>query len=417
MTPMIIALIILLITIVVFIWEPIPVVITAIAASLAYAFTNLIEQEDIFAGYNSDIIILLAAMMVVGSALFHTGVTRVIGDQMMRITGKSERNIVLMTLVVSTLLSGVTSNIGVMVAMAPLVTAMTMSIGVGPSKALFALLFGAQFGGFLTLIGVGSNAAAASVMADLGYEPFGFFGITPFGIGIAVIGILYFMFVAMRFLPDTEYIPQFAKGESKTLHKGKAAVAVTTLLGVLVGIAANPDWLPMHVVAVIGALVIIASRCMSVQDAIRAIDWVTLLLVGALSAISVGLSNSGAAEWMADLILKVLGDDPNTFMITTVIFFTTAILTQFMSNIPTILVFLPIGVSVAESIGVSPYPVAMIITLAGAASYATPFAAPQNMMTVGWTQYKFMDFVKVGAPMIVLTYLIILPLIPIFLPY
>ena len=55
-----------------------------------------------------------------------------------------------------------------------------------------------------------------------------------------------------------------------------------------------------------------------------------------------------------------------------------------------------------RKIGVSPYPIAMIITLAGAASYATPFAAPQNMMTVGWTKYKFMDFVKIGVPMVLL---------------
>ena len=106
-----------------------------------------------------------------------------------------------------------------------------------------------------------------------------------------------------------------------------------------------------------------------------------------------------------------------TFMITTVIFFAAAILTQFMSNIPTILLFLPIGLSIAESIGVSPYPVAMVVTLAGAASYATPFAAPQNMMTVGWTRYKFVDFVKIGIPMLIITWLVVGALIPVFLPY
>ena len=88
-----------------------------------------------------------------------------------------------------------------------------------------------------------------------------------------------------------------------------------------------------------------------------------------------------------------------------------------MSNIPTIMLFLPIGISVAEAIGCSPYPVAMTITLAGAASYATPFAAPQNMMTVGWTHYKFVDFVKIGLPMMLITYIVVVLFIPIFLPY
>jgi di/tricarboxylate transporter len=104
-------------------------------------------------------------------------------------------------------------------------------------------------------------------------------------------------------------------------------------------------------------------------------------------------------------------------MITTVIFFAAALLTQVMSNIPTILLFLPIGFSIAQAINVSPYAVAMVITLAGAASYATPFAAPQNMMTVGWTHYKFSDFIKIGIPMVLITYLVVVIAIPIFMPY
>ena len=104
-------------------------------------------------------------------------------------------------------------------------------------------------------------------------------------------------------------------------------------------------------------------------------------------------------------------------MITSLIFFTAALLTQIMSNIPTIMLFMPIGISIAEQIGVSPYPIAMTITLAGAASYATPFAAPQNMMTVGWTRYKFVDFIKIGLPMLLVTYVVVVALVPIFLPY
>ena len=150
---MLIALLILAVTIALFIWEPIPIVVTAIGASILYAYTGIIEV--IFSGYNSTTIVLLAGMMVVGSSLFHSGVTDIIGEKMVKITGKSERNIILATLIVSCVLSAVCSNIGVMVAMAPLVTAMCISAGYGPSKALLALLFGSQFGGFVTLGGVG----------------------------------------------------------------------------------------------------------------------------------------------------------------------------------------------------------------------------------------------------------------------
>lgn len=417
MSQMAIALIIMAVMIVLFIWEPVPIIVTAIGTSIAFAYTGLIKVDSIFSGYTSNTIVLLAGMMVVGSSLFHAGITDLIGEKMVKITGKSERNIILATLIVSCLLSSVCSNIGVMTAMAPLVTAMCIAAGIGPSKSLLALLFGAQFGGFVTLVGVGSNATAVSVMADFGLKPFGFFAITPFGIGVCILGTLYFTFIGSRMIPDTGYIPEFAKTEKKALNKKKAAIACLTLLGVLVVIAVSPQNIPMHVAAVVGVLIIIGTKCMSIQDAIKAIDWNCLLLVGSLTAISNGFKNSGAGDAVANLILKVLGDHPSTFMLTTVIFFAAAILTQFMSNIPTITVFLPIGFSIAEALGVSAYPVAMIITLAGAASYVTPFAAPQNMMTVGWTRYKFVDFIKVGLPMLLVTYLVVVAVIPIFLPY
>ena len=417
MSQAVIALIIIAVMIVLFISEKFPIVVTAIAASIAFYATGLIKLGDIFSGYNSTTIVLLCGMMVVGASLFHSGITDLIGEKMVKITGKNERNIILVTLIVSCLLSSVCSNIGVMTAMAPLVTAMCIAAGFGPSRSLLALLFGAQFGGFVTLVGVGSNATANEVMAQNGLNPFGFFSITPFGIGVCILGTLYFVLLGRKLIPDTGYVPEFAQTEKKPLDKKKAIISVVTLFAVLVVIAIAPKAFPMHLAAVCGALIILATRCMNLKDAIKAIDWNCMLLVGSLSAISLGVKNSGAGDMVANGILKILGDNPSPFLVTTVIFFAAALLTQFMSNIPSIMLFLPIGVSIAQKIGVNPYPIAMTITLAGAASYATPFAAPQNMMTVGWTHYKFVDFIKIGLPMLLITYIAVVGLIPIFLPY
>lgn len=417
MSTITIALLILLITVILFIREPIPIVVTAIAASLAYAYTGIIKVDSVFTAYNNNTIILLAGMMVIGASLFHTGVTDLIGAKLVKVTGKSETKIIIATMVVSCLLSSVCSNIGVMVALVPVITAICISAGFGPSKAILSLLFGAQFGGFLTLVGVGSNASAANAMAKLGLEPFGFFAITPFGIGVSILGILYFVFVGKKLIPDTGHIPEFANAEKKEFNKKKAIIAGITMIFVLVVIAGNFKALPMHIASTIGALIIIGAGCMTTKDAINSIDWSTLIIVGALSAISTGVQSSGTGKLVADTIVKLLGSNPSPFVITTVIFFAAAILTQFMSNIPTILLFLPIGVSIANTIGVSPYPIVMTITLAGAASYATPFAAPQNMMTVGWTNYKFLDFVKIGLPMVLITYIAVVTIMPFFFPY
>ncbi|MBO4838128.1 MAG: SLC13/DASS family transporter [Lachnospiraceae bacterium] len=419
MSPALIALIIIAVMIALFIWEPWPIVVTGIAASIAFCWTGLISLNDVLAGYNSTTIALLCGMMVVGASLFHAGITERIGEKMVKITGKNERNIILVTLIVSCLLSSICSNIGVMTAMAPLVTAMCLAAGFGPSRSLMALLFGSQFGGFVTLVGVGSNATGNEVMIQNGLEGFGFFSITPFGIGVCILGTLYFVLIGRKLIPDTGYVPEFAQTDRKPLDKRKAIISVATLFTVLVIIAWNPlpKAIPMWVAAIIGALIIIATKVMTLKDAIKAIDWNCMLLVGSLSAISLGVKNSGLGSIVADKILQILGDTPSPFLLTTVIFFAAAILTQVMSNIPTIMLFMPIAIEIAGKIGVNPYPICMTIVLAGAASYGTPFAAPQNMITVGWTKYKFLDFIKIGIPMVIITYIAVVGLIPIFLPY
>lgn len=417
MDQMTVALIILAITILCFIFEPIPLAVASIGASVLYSYTGLIEQKDVFASYATNTNILMVGMMVIGASLFHSGVSELIGVNMAKLTGKSESKAILVTMGASCLLSSVCTNIGVMTALAPLVTAMCLAAGIAPSKALLSLLFGAQLGGFNTLVGVPSNVLANSLLEGAGYEGFGLFSITPFGICLSIAGSLYFAFIGSKMLRDTGHIPEFAQTDRKEFNKRKAIISCTTLLIVLFIIAFKVKAIPAHFAAIIGSLIIVGSRCMTMKEAIHSIDWNCLFLMGALSAVSKGLQNSGVGNAMADIVLKILGENPSTLLVTTVLFFAVAILTQLISNTATILLFMPIAISVAQAIGVSAYPAAMIVTLAGAASYATPFAAPQNLIATGWTNYKITDFVKIGVPMVLITYVFVALLIPIVMPY
>lgn len=417
MDPMILAVAIMAITVLGFIFEPLPLVVISIAASLIYAFTGLIDMSDVFASYGTNTNILMVAMMVIGASLFHSGISELIGVKMASVTGKSERKAILVTMIASCAISSVCTNIGVMTALAPLVTAMCLAAGIAPSKALLSLLFGAQLGRFNTLVGVPSNVLSSGLLESAGYDGFGLFDITPFGLCLCVVGTIYFTVFGSKMLRDTGYIPEFAQTERKPLNKRKAIISCVTLFCVLVLCALDLDVLPMHIAAVIGALIIVGTKCMTAQEAFRAIDWNCLFLMGSLSAVSTGLQNSGVGNVVADFALNILGDSPSPLLITTILFVAVGGLTQLMSNTATILLFMPIAISVAEAIGVNPSSVAMVVCLAGAASYATPFAAPQNMLAAGWTNYKFMDYVKIGLPMVVLTYIVVAILLPIFMPY
>ena len=127
MDPMVLALVIMAVTILCFIFEPLPLVVVSIAASLIYAFTGLIDMGDVFASYGTTTNILMVAMMVIGSSLFHSGISELIGVKMASVTGKSERKAILVTMIASCALSSVCTNIGVMTALAPLVTAMCLA--------------------------------------------------------------------------------------------------------------------------------------------------------------------------------------------------------------------------------------------------------------------------------------------------
>ena len=114
-----------------------------------------------------------------------------------------------------------------------------------------------------------------------------------------MLGSLYFAFFGSKMLRDTGYIPEFAQTERKQLDKRKAVISCTTLFVVLLVIAISPDAVPMHIAAVIGALVIVGTRCMTVQEASRSIDWNCAFLMGSLSALSAGLQNSGVGTVVA----------------------------------------------------------------------------------------------------------------------
>ncbi|WP_199674639.1 SLC13 family permease [Pyramidobacter sp. CG50-2] len=294
---------------------------------------------------------------------------------------------------------------------------MCVAAGIGPSKSLLALLFGAQLGGFCTLVGVPTNVFGNELLVKAGYESFGLFDITPFGLALSVVGIVYFAFIGIRLIPDTGFIPEFAQTERHPLDKRKAAISCGTLFGVLLIIAIGPKMVPRHVAAVLGALIVVATGCMSGKEAIRAIDWNCALMMGALTVVSTGLNNSGVGKAMADLLMRALGSNPSPYLVASVLFCGTVILTQFISNTASILLFMPVAISMAKTIGINVHAVGMVIILAGAACYATPFAAPQNLMTTGWTKYRFMDFVKAGIPMVLLTYAVVMLLVPVCLKF
>lgn len=167
----------------------------------------------------------------------------------------------------------------------------------------------------------------------------------------------------------------------------------------------------------IGALVLVVARVISENSAMRSIDMKTILLfVGSLS-LAVALQKSGAGQLIAGGMISLMGENPSPFIALVVIFLVSVVLTNFMSNTATTALLVPISLAIAHQLQADPKAVLMATVIGGSLAYATPVGMPANTMVYSVGNYRFIDYVKVGVPLIVISSIMALVLLPILFPF
>jgi len=186
---------------------------------------------------------------------------------------------------------------------------------------------------------------------------------------------------------------------------------------VVVVMAMDFKRIPLEMAAVIGAIFLVLTGCIKEQQAYRGIDWVTIFLFAGMMPVATALDKSGAGKIIADTVVNFLGAAPSPYMLTAVLFILSAGLTQFMSNTAAAALLCPIGISIANGIGVSPHAVIMAICIAASCAFATPVGTPPNTLVLGAGKYCFMDYVKAGTPLVILEGILCVALIPMIWPF
>ena len=174
--------------------------------------------------------------------------------------------------------------------------------------------------------------------------------------------------------------------------------------------------IPLVAVVLMAALAAVFSGCLTMEDSYRAIHWSSLVLVAGMLPLADALEKTGGTQLIVDTLMYSVGDaGPNVMM--SVIFFLTAGLGLFLSNTASAVLVAPIAIYAAEALGVSPYPFAIAVLIAASAAFVTPVSTPVVTLVVDPGRYAFMDFVKVGVPLLVLAYAVTLPVVPLFFPF
>jgi di/tricarboxylate transporter len=178
---------------------------------------------------------------------------------------------------------------------------------------------------------------------------------------------------------------------------GAGAGVTLAVLASLVAMLAT-GILPPAVAGLICAGALILAGIMTVEQAYRAINWTTVILIAAMMPLSTAMVQSGAAKVVADHLVSLTGGaGPIVFLAG--LFVLTASLGQVMSNTATTMLVIPIAMAAAAGLGVSPRPVLMSLCIAGSASFLTPIATATNMMVMGPGGYSFTSYWKLGAPL------------------
>ena len=167
----------------------------------------------------------------------------------------------------------------------------------------------------------------------------------------------------------------------------------------------------------IGALALILTGVISEKNALKSIDLKTIFLFGGTLSLASALSKTGAGEQIADLVINALGENPSPYVLTFVVFMLCCVLTNFMSNTATTALMVPICLSVAQGMGADPRAVLMACVIGGSCAYATPIGMPANTMVIGAGGYTFMDYMKSGAPLIVIATIVSMIILPIAFPF
>ena len=590
--------------------------LTALGSAVVLALFGIINSEEMLQGFANSTVITIAALFVIGAALFETGVAENVANKLIGLTRGNVVYFSMTVIVLTAVLSGFLSNTGTVAVMIPTVIAAAKKLNKNASDFLLPMAFAASIGGMLTLIGTPPNIVIVSALTEKGFEPFSFFEFSFLGIPILVAYIVYSYFFNSKNKSDQEASEASVENDrsqlanlydikgkvfrlriregstliSKTLQESAISdkydvniIAVEPVLDssktiilrnknveissyslplqdddILVGVGdiesiermagdlqlgiqlleANKDlddspimneigfaeaivlqrsslngqsikklnfftrykvrvigimrygkalklnfineplqfgdqllligaWgqinqlkksdknfiisgrperlrdegrkpltfhsylsvaalcsmvllmlfnvLPMVQITIAVALFLILSGCIKIEAAYRSISWQSVILIAAMIPMSTALNKTGGAQLVADSMVSVLGGG-GPYLLLAGIFLITCVFSQFISNTATTILLVPIAFKTAESLGISIYPVLMMVAAGASAAFLTPIASPVNTLVLGPGGYSFGDFVKKGTPLILVVLIISLLLIPIIWP-
>jgi len=193
----------------------------------------------------------------------------------------------------------------------------------------------------------------------------------------------------------------------------RAPLAALIMLGVVLSVMLIDA--PIAIAAVVGGSIMVLTGCLTMEEAYRAIDWRAIFLIAGMLPLGTAMQDTGAAAYLADQVMLLLGD-AGPWPVIAGLYVLTAMATMIIPTAALVVLMSPIVLSAMSEMGLAPETAMMAIAMAASASFTSPISHPANILVMGPGGYRFVDYIKVGVPLTIVVFVTVMILLPILWP-
>lgn len=421
---------------------------------------GVVRPVEVQAAFASPAVITLAGLFVIAYAIELSGLLGLMIRKATSLASRVGAGGIWIVIALCGSVGGFLNNTPVVVLAAPVIRDVAQSLGLSPKRFLMPLSHVTVMGGLLTLIGTSTNLLVNDMARNAGQPVFGLFEITPVGLSIASAGGLWLYFVGARQLSRAAEeeeeaarreeaarqakaprrfrfslrLPRLGEARNQPDGSGDARLGdvglysaadrpfqlrpALTSLAIFVAViaAAAFGWIPIAAAAFAGAVALVFLKVITLDEAYAGLRPEILLLIAGMVVVGTAMEVTGLAAAAAAQLIDVIRPlGPLAALI--VLYGVTLFATELLSNATVAVLMTPIAVAVAESLGADARPFLVAVMMAASAAFATPFGYQTNVLVYNMAKYAYLDFVRVGLPLNLITWAVAMVTIPIFFPF
>ncbi len=421
-----IALAILIFCIVFFLTEWIPTTLTCMIGCMLFVLFDVCSFSEAFSGFSNSIVILVFGMMVVGDAMFNSGVAQTIGRKVMQIAGNNERKFILIAGIASAVLSAFLANVAVIAMFMAIMTSISKTNkDVRLKNICLATSMAAMFGGACTLVGSTPQLTVQSIIEGQVGQTFAMWDFLPVGTILTVVYLAYVLTIGYPLgkkiwgkdveIEDNQAEISTENIEQKlTVGTRRQQLSMVLILAIMIFLFVT-EKVSNAMTACICAALCVLTGCTSEKKIFRNVDWGTLFRLAGCLGIGAGIDKSGCGELIANAFISLFGANLHPQVFLAGVVFVVMLISNFISNSTAVFIVLPPVLVICTEFAFNPMAYAIAVSYGSALCFATPLANAQTAMTMV-AGYKFSDYFKYNMLLEILVFAVLVLIVPLFWP-